>query len=190
MIVLIDNYDSFTYNIFHYISEFDKKINIYRNDKISLDEINNLNPEAIILSPGPCTPNKAGICIELVKNVYKKIPLLGICLGHQAIGQAFGGNIIISPKIMHGKISNINHNNNIIFKGLSNTFEATRYHSLIIDNKTIPSELEIIATSSDNLIMGIAHRKYKTFGLQFHPESIGTNMGKKILKNFLNIINK
>ena len=190
MIVLIDNYDSFTYNIFHYISEFNKKINIFRNDKISVNEVINLKPEAIILSPGPCTPNEAGICVELVKNVYKKIPLLGICLGHQAIGQAFGSKIIISPKIMHGKISDINHNNNEIFRGLNHTFQAARYHSLIIDNESISTELEIIATSSDNLIMGIAHKKYKTFGLQFHPESIGTIIGKKILKNFLNIINE
>ena len=190
MIILIDNYDSFTYNIFHYISEFNKKISIYRNDKISVGEINDLKPEAIILSPGPCTPNEAGICIELVKNAYKKIPLLGICLGHQAIGQAFGGKIIISPEIMHGKISKINHNNNRIFQGLNNTFQAARYHSLIIENESIPSELEIIATSHDKLIMGIAHKKYKTFGLQFHPESIGTIIGKKILKNFLNIINE
>ena len=190
MIILIDNYDSFTYNIFHYISEFNKKISIYRNDKISVDQINNLKPEAIVLSPGPRTPNEAGICIELVKKVHKKIPLLGICLGHQAIGQAFGGNIIISPKIMHGKISNINHSNNRIFQGLEKTFQAARYHSLIIDDKSISPELEIIATSSDDLIMGIAHKKYKTFGLQFHPESIGTNIGKKIFKNFLDLINE
>ena len=142
------------------------------------------------MSPGPCTPNEAGICIELVKNVYKKIPLLGICLGHQAIGQAFGGNIIISPKIMHGKISDINHSNNRIFQGLKKTFQATRYHSLIIENESISPELEIIAKSPDNLIMGIAHKKYKTFGLQFHPESIGTNSGKTILKNFLDLINE
>ena len=190
MIVLIDNYDSFTFNVFHYISELNEKIKIFRNDKISVNEVIKLDPKAIILSPGPCTPDKAGICLNLVKKTYKKIPILGICLGHQAIGQSFGGKIIIAPKIMHGKISNIYHNSNKIFSGINKIFKATRYHSLIIEKKSISNELEIIANSSDNLIMGVAHKKYKTFGLQFHPESIGTDIGKNILKNFIKIINE
>ncbi|PPR41579.1 MAG: Aminodeoxychorismate synthase component 2 [Alphaproteobacteria bacterium MarineAlpha5_Bin12] len=188
MIIIIDNYDSFTFNIYHYVSEFYKNIKVYRNDKITIAKILKLKPKAIILSPGPCTPKDAGICIDLVKKVYKKIPILGICLGHQAIGESFGGEIVLAPKIMHGKISKIKHNNHQIFSGINNNFEATRYHSLIIKNNSFNDELNIIASSS-NVIMGISHKKYKTFGLQFHPESIGTQIGKKIFKNFINIIN-
>ena len=190
MIILIDNYDSFTFNIFHYISELNEKIRVYRNDKISVEEVINKNPKAIIISPGPCTPNDAGICLNLIKKSYKKIPILGICLGHQAIGQAFGGKIIKAPEIVHGKLSKIYHNNNKIFFGLDQIFKATRYHSLIIKYNSIPKDMQVIATSKKKIIMGIAHVKYKTFGLQFHPESIGTNVGKIILKNFINIINE
>ena len=190
MIILIDNYDSFTFNIFHYVSQLNRKVEVYRNDKISIKEIIDLNPEGIIISPGPGVPEEAGICVDLIKKVYKTIPILGICLGHQAIGKSFGGNIIIAPNIMHGKISDINHNNHKIFFELNSTFKAARYHSLIIENSSIPKELNIIAKSSDNLIMGISHNNYKTFGLQFHPESIGTEIGKKIFNNFLQIIDE
>ena len=189
MIILIDNYDSFTFNIYHYVSQLNRKVEVYRNDKISIKEIIDLNPEGIIISPGPGVPEEAGICVDLIKKVYKTIPILGICLGHQAIGKSFGGNIIIAPNIMHGKISDINHNNHKIFFELNSTFKAARYHSLIIENSSIPKELNIIAKSSDNLIMGISHNNYKTFGLQFHPESIGTKKGKIILENFLKTIN-
>tara|TARA_Y100000590_G_scaffold115130_2_gene131237 strand:+ start:9715 stop:10287 length:573 start_codon:yes stop_codon:yes gene_type:complete len=190
MILLIDNYDSFTFNIYHYVSELNKKISVYRNDKITIHEILKIQPEAIIISPGPGIPDKAGICINLVKEVYKKIPILGICLGHQTIGQAFGGNIITAPEIMHGKKSKILHNNHKIFKGINESFYATRYHSLIIDSNKFPNELNIIANTSDKIIMGVEHIKYKIFGLQFHPESIGTQKGKTIFKNFINIINE
>ena len=188
MIILIDNYDSFTFNIYHYISEFNEKIKIFRNNKITINEIIKTKPKAIIISPGPGRPKEAGICINLIKKTYKKIPILGICLGHQAIGEAFGGRIITSPKIMHGKISDIEHNKHAIFKNISDIFKATRYHSLIIKNN-LPDKFEVIA-KSNNIIMGIAHKKFNVFGLQFHPESIGTDVGKKILKNFLNIINE
>ena len=190
MIILIDNYDSFTFNIFHYVSEFDEDIKIYRNDKITVKEIIDLNPKAIILSPGPGTPDKAGICIQLVKESYKKIPILGICLGHQAIGEAFSSKIVIAPKIMHGKLSIINHNNHRIFNNIDRKFLATRYHSLIIENNSLSTELETIASTEDKLIMAIKHNKYKTYGFQFHPESIGTDVGKKLFNNFLDIINE
>ena len=189
MIILIDNYDSFTFNIYHYISEFNEKIKIFRNNKITINEIIKIKPKAIIISPGPGRPKEAGICINLIKKTYKKIPILGICLGHQAIGEAFGGRIITSPKIMHGKISDIEHNKHAIFKNISDIFKATRYHSLIIKNNSLPDKFEVIA-KSNSIIMGIAHKKFKIFGLQFHPESIGTEVGKKILKNFLDIINE
>ena len=189
MIILIDNYDSFTFNIFHYISEFNEKIKIYRNDEISIREIENINPKAIVISPGPGIPENAGISVKLVQKTYKKIPILGICLGHQVIGKAFGGNVSIAPEIMHGKISKIKHNNHFLFKNVENNFYATRYHSLIIKNKSFPKVLNIIAKSEKNLIMAIEHKIYKVYGLQFHPESIGTIKGKTILKNFLKIIN-
>ena len=189
MIVLIDNYDSFTYNIYHYFGEIGAKLKVYRNDEISLDEIIELNPEAIVLSPGPCTPNDAGICVDLIKKYNDLFPILGICLGHQSIGQAFGGKIIKCEEIMHGKVDLINHNNHKIFSGIENKFYATRYHSLIIENNTLPNNLEIIARTKNDIIMGIAHKKKHIYGLQFHPESIGTKIGKKILTNFLEIIN-
>ncbi len=190
MIIIIDNYDSFTFNIFHYISEFNEKIKIFRNDEISIKTIEKINPKAIVISPGPGNPDDAGISVNLVKKIYKRIPILGICLGHQVIGKAFGGKISIAPEIMHGKISKIDHNNHLLFKGVNKNFNATRYHSLIIENKSFPKDLNIIAKSEKKLIMGIEHKKYKVYGLQFHPESIGTDIGKKIFYNFLKILDK
>ena len=189
MILLIDNYDSFTYNVKHYLSEVGAKVKTYRNDKISLSEINDLQPKAIVLSPGPCTPNEAGICLELIKKFKNQFPILGICLGHQSIGQAFGANIIKCEEIMHGKIDKMKHNNHKIFKNIKNNFSATRYHSLVIDRKTLSSEFVITAETEKNIIMGIAHSSLPIYGFQFHPESIGTDVGKSLLKNFLTLIN-
>ena len=189
MILIIDNYDSFTYNIYHYFGEIGAESNVYRNDKININEIIKLNPKAIVLSPGPCTPNEAGICIEIVKKLHNKFPILGVCLGHQSIGQSFGGNIIQCSEIIHGKVCKIKHNNHKLFTGVNKTFSATRYHSLIIEKKSLNNDFEIIAHTNKNTIMGIAHKKLSIYGLQFHPESIGTKYGKTILKNFLNIIN-
>ena len=188
MIILIDNYDSFTYNVFHYLSEIGSKVEVFRNDKITIDQISDLNPQGIVISPGPKTPNDAGICLNLIKKELS-IPILGICLGHQSIGQAYGAKIIKCEEIMHGKIDNVNHFNHPLFNGIENSFKATRYHSLIIDKKTLPSKLKIISETNNKIIMGIANNEKKIFGIQFHPESIGTEVGKLIFKNFLNIIN-
>ena len=186
-ILLIDNYDSFTYNIFHSLSELGSKVEIYRNDKISLEQISKKNFDKIVISPGPGHPNSSGICINLVKNFYKKIPILGICLGHQIIGAAFGSVIKRAKIIMHGKLSKIIHNGSKLFKKIPKNFYATRYHSLIIDNKTLNQDFEISAKTKDNIIMGINHKKYHLYGIQFHPESIKTNFGNVIFKNFLKI---
>ncbi len=189
MILLIDNYDSFTYNVKHYLSEVGAKVETYRNDKISLNEINDLQPKAIVLSPGPCTPNEAGICLKMIENFKNHFPILGICLGHQSIGQAFGAKIIKCEEIMHGKIDKMKHNNHKIFKNIESNFSATRYHSLVIDRKTLSSEFIITAETENNIIMGIAHSTLPIYGFQFHPESIGTDVGKNLLKNFLTLIN-
>ena len=189
MLILIDNYDSFTHNVYHYLTELNANVQIYRNDKISIKEIKSLKPQSIILSPGPCTPNEAGICLELINEVKKDFPILGICLGHQAIGQAFKGSIIKRNEIMHGKIDEIKHFNHPLFRNIKNNFKATRYHSLIIDRNSLSKDFDIIAENDKKIIMGIAHKKLPIYGLQFHPESIGTNEGKVILKNFLEIIN-
>ena len=188
MLILIDNYDSFTHNVYHYLTELNASVKIYRNDKISIKEIKSLKPQAIILSPGPCTPNEAGICLELINEVKEDFPILGICLGHQSIGQAFKGSIIKCSEIMHGKIDEIKHFNHPLFKNIKNNFKATRYHSLIIDRNSLSKDFDIIAENDKKIIMGIAHKKLPIYGLQFHPESIGTNEGKTILKNFLEII--
>jgi anthranilate synthase component 2 len=188
MIILIDNYDSFTYNVYHYLTELNASVKIYRNDKISTKEIKSLKPQAIILSPGPCTPNEAGICLELINEVKEDFPILGICLGHQSIGQAFKGSIIKCSEIMHGKIDKIKHYNHPLFRNIEDNFKATRYHSLIIDRNSLSTDFDIIAENDKKIIMGIAHKKLPIYGLQFHPESIGTNEGKTILKNFLEII--
>ena len=189
MIILIDNYDSFTYNVKHYLSEVGATVETYRNDKISLNEINELQPKAIVLSPGPCTPNEAGICLKLIETFKNHLPIMGICLGHQSIGQAFGANIIKCEEIMHGKIDKMKHNNHKIFKNIENNFSATRYHSLVIERKTLSSEFIITAETEKNIIMGIAHSSLPIYGFQFHPESIGTDVGKSLLKNFLTLIN-
>ncbi len=187
MILLIDNYDSFTYNVKHYLLDLNEKVTVYRNDKISLKKIIKLKPKSIVISPGPCTPNEAGISLDLVSELSTKFPILGICLGHQTIGQAFGSKIVKCKEIMHGKVDTINHFGHSIFKNVEKKFNATRYHSLIIDKKTMPKDFEITAETNNKIIMGIAHKKLPIFGLQFHPESIGTDRGRIILKNFLNL---
>ena len=191
MILLIDNYDSFTYNLVHYVEELGHNVQVYRNDKISLNKIAKLNPKKIIISPGPCTPNEAGICLDLVKRFYEKMPILGVCLGHQSIGQAFGAKIVKASKIMHGKTSKVSNLGSKIFKGLPSSFEATRYHSLVIKNGTLPKNFRVISETIDNkkhVIMGIEHENYPCYGVQFHPESIASvPFGKKIMKNFLNL---
>ena len=191
MILLIDNYDSFTYNLVHYVEELNYDVQVYRNDKISLKKIAKLNPKKIIISPGPCTPNEAGICLDLVKRFYDKMPMLGVCLGHQSIGQAFGAKIIKASKIMHGKTSKVSNLGSKIFKGPPSSFEATRYHSLVIKNGTLPKNFRVISETIDNkrnVIMGIEHENFPCYGVQFHPESIMTEDGKKLLSNFLNTI--
>jgi len=187
MILIIDNYDSFTYNLYQYIGEISPNLIVYRNDQISIEEIEKLNPERIIISPGPCTPREAGISIDVIKHFAGKIPILGVCLGHQAIGSAFGGRIIRSPEIMHGKTSLIYHDGKTIFKGLANPFEATRYHSLIIEKESLPDCLTVTAWTSNGIIMGIRHKKFMIEGVQFHPESILTKVGKDLLKNFIEL---
>ena len=185
MILMIDNYDSFTYNLVQYLGELGANIVVHRNDKITLKEIEQLNPEKIVISPGPCTPEKAGISIETVSHFAGKIPILGVCLGHQSIARAFGGKIIKAGKLMHGKTSMVKHDGKNLFNGLSNPFEATRYHSLVLDKNTVPNGFEITATSDDGEIMGIRHKEMFIEGVQFHPESILTSNGKDLLKNFL-----
>ena len=185
MILMIDNYDSFTYNLVQYLSELGEKLVVYRNDKISIEEIKKIKPSHIVISPGPGRPADAGISEQIIKELGSQIPILGVCLGHQAIGEAFGGNVIRADKLMHGKTSMIYHNDNPIFKGLSNPFEATRYHSLIVEKKSLPDTLQITAWTKDNEIMGLAHKKFPIWGAQFHPESILTKEGKQLLKNFI-----
>ena len=184
-ILLIDNYDSFTYNLYHYLSVLKCKVEVYRNDKIKIDKIIKNKYQKIVISPGPGNPNQAGNCLNIVKRLYKKIPILGVCLGHQVIGQVFKSKIIVAQNLMHGKTSLIKHNGQGIFKGIKKTISATRYHSLIIDRKNLGKELLITAETKDEVIMGIMHKKYNVHGVQFHPESIKTPEGMKLLKNFL-----
>ena len=185
MILLIDNYDSFTYNLYHYLIEAgEKNVIVKRNDQISIAEIQKLNPRAIVLSPGPCTPNEAGICLEVIEKLQEAFPILGVCLGHQAIGQAFGGKIVKTHP-MHGKISEVFHNDKNLFCDIPSPFKATRYHSLVIEKDSCPKELEITAQTADGIIMGVAHKKYKIYGVQFHPESIASEHGHQIIRNFL-----
>ena len=184
-ILLIDNYDSFTYNLFHYLSALKCDVDVFRNDKIKINEIKKNNYNKIVISPGPGNPNQAGSCLNIVKNFYKTIPILGVCLGHQVIGQAFKSKIIRAKKLMHGKTSLIKHNGKGIFKGVKSIISATRYHSLIIDRKNIGKDLIITAETLDKTIMGVMHKKYNVHGVQFHPESIKTPDGMKLLNNFL-----
>jgi para-aminobenzoate synthetase component II len=187
MILLLDNYDSFTYNLAQYLGQMGQDLEIRRNDQITLNEIQDLRPERIVISPGPCTPKEAGISVPLIQRFAGEIPILGVCLGHQAIGAAFGGNVIRAQKIMHGKTSEIQHDGKTIFRGLPQEFVATRYHSLIVDRKSLPRTLEISAETNDGTIMGLRHRKLRVEGVQFHPESILTRAGFRLLENFLNI---
>ena len=188
MILIIDNYDSFTYNLVQYLGELGAKMSVIRNDEYSVEEIeNDLNPTKILISPGPGTPDKAGISLSVIERFAEKLPILGVCLGHQAIGQFFGGKVVRSPKPIHGKPSMISHNNKGLFKNLKNSFEVGRYHSLIVERKSLPDCFEISAETKDGLIMGLSHKELKIEGVQFHPESILTSEGKKLLQNFLNI---
>ncbi|MEJ1159258.1 anthranilate synthase component II [Prosthecomicrobium sp. N25] len=186
MFLVIDNYDSFTYNLVHYVGELGAALKVVRNDKISVDEVQALDPEGVILSPGPCTPNEAGICLDLIGRLGATTPILGVCLGHQAIGQAYGGRVIRAPQLMHGKTSVIRHTGRGVFRGLNNDFTATRYHSLVVERDTLPDGLEAVA-EADGLIMGLMHREHPVHGVQFHPESIASENGHRILQNFLDI---
>ena len=187
MILLLDNYDSFTYNLAQYLGELGCTVEVHRNDKISVDEIARRKPDRIVISPGPCTPQEAGISVELVTELAGKFPILGVCLGHQAIGVAFGGKIKRAPKLFHGKTSEIHHDSQGVFRKLADPFTATRYHSLIVERKTLPRELMITADTDDGIIMGLRHRRHKIEGVQFHPESVLTDSGKKLLQNFLEL---
>ena len=187
MILVIDNYDSFTYNLVQYLGELGADIQVYRNDKISTDEIEQLDPERIVISPGPGTPDDAGISLEVIRRFAANRPILGVCLGHQSIGQAYGGRVINAPLLMHGKTSMVNHDGHRLFEGLPNPFEATRYHSLVVERSSLPDVLEITAETEDGTIMGLRHRDYPLEGVQFHPESILTGVGKNLLKNFLEL---
>jgi anthranilate synthase/aminodeoxychorismate synthase-like glutamine amidotransferase len=185
MILLLDNYDSFTYNLAQYLGELGCELEVRRNDKITLDEIALQKPEKIVISPGPRTPSEAGISVELIRRFAGKIPILGVCLGHQAIGEAFGGRVVRAKKILHGKTSEVFHDSKTIFRGLARPFTATRYHSLIVERKSLPRVLEISAETSDGTIMGLRHRKLRVEGVQFHPESVLTGPGMQLLRNFL-----
>ncbi len=184
-ILVIDNYDSFTYNLVHFLGELGAKLEVFRNDKISPDEVMEKTPDAIVISPGPSTPDTAGICLELVRRAGADIPILGVCLGHQCIGQIYGGKVVRAPYLMHGKLSTIKNNGKSVFNGLPETFNATRYHSLIIERDTLPGCLEISALSEDGIIMGFAHREHPVHGVQFHPESIASEYGHRLLENFM-----
>ncbi len=186
-VILIDNYDSFTFNLVHYLGELGAEVAVWRNDQISVEETLAAKPDAIVLSPGPCTPNEAGVSLDLVRAASETTPILGVCLGHQAIGQAFGGEIVRAPAPMHGKVSRIEHNARGVFRGLNGPFQATRYHSLVIERSTAPDELEVSAETDDGLIMAIEHRDRPVYGVQFHPESIASENGRQILRNFLDL---
>ena len=187
MILLIDNYDSFTFNLFHYLGGLGADVEVYRNDKISVTQAMGMEPDALVLSPGPCTPNEAGICLSLVAQAGSHVPILGVCLGHQAIGQAYGGRVVRAPVLMHGKLSEIRHHGEGVFRGISGAFKATRYHSLVVERATLPDELAVTAETDDGTIMGLAHRKFPVHGVQFHPESIASEHGHLMLRNFLDI---
>jgi anthranilate synthase component 2 len=186
MIILIDNYDSFTFNLFHYLGELGADVVVHRNDKITSADVIAAKPDAIVLSPGPCTPNEAGICLDLI-HAAKDIPILGVCLGHQAIGQAFGGKVVRAPLPVHGKTSDVAHQAGGVFRGINGPFKATRYHSLVVDRASMPKDLAVVAETDDGLVMGLAHTSLPVHGVQFHPESIASEHGYRILRNFLDI---
>ena len=187
MLLVLDNYDSFTYNLVQHLGELGAEMEVYRNDRITVSRINRMKPDRVVISPGPCTPREAGISVPLIKKMAGKVPILGVCLGHQAIGEAFGGKVLRAPYLMHGKTSRIHHDRKTVFKNLPQDFTATRYHSLIVERESLPDELEVSATTSDGIIMGLRHKKYKIEGVQFHPESILTDTGKNLLRNFLRL---
>ena len=187
MILVIDNYDSFTYNLVQYLGELGAQLEVRRNDQITLDEIEQMAPERVVISPGPKTPSEAGICLDVIQTFSGRIPILGVCLGHQAIGQAFGGKVVRAPEIMHGKTSLISHDGKALFSGLPNPFPATRYHSLMVERESLPDCLAVSATSPDGLIMGLRHKTRIVEGVQFHPESVLTDCGKQLLANFLKL---
>ena len=185
MLLLIDNYDSFTYNLFHLLGELGAEVRVERNDALTADQALALKPKSIVLSPGPCTPNEAGICLALIEKAKGEIPILGVCLGHQAIGQAYGGQVVRAPEPMHGKLSRMHHTGKSVFRGLANDFQATRYHSLTIEPESLPQTLEVTATSEDGVIQGVMHKSHPVHGVQFHPESIASENGHALLANFL-----
>ena len=187
MIVLIDNYDSFTFNLVHYLGTLGAETLVHRNDKISVEGVLAQEPEAILLSPGPCTPNEAGICLDLIAAAASAIPILGVCLGHQAIGQAFGGKVLRAPKMMHGKLSEIRHDGTGVFRGINGPFKATRYHSLTVARDSVPPDLTVNAETPDGIVMGLAHRSLPVHGVQFHPESIASEHGHRLMRNFLDL---
>lgn len=187
MIVLIDNYDSFTFNLVHYLGGLGADVAVHRNDKVTPADVIAMKPDAIVLSPGPCTPNEAGICLDLIREAAQDIPVLGVCLGHQAIGQAFGGQVVRGPVPVHGKLSEIRHDGRSVFRGINGPFKATRYHSLVVDHDNVPGDLVVTAQCDGNIVMGLAHRSLPMHGVQFHPESIASEHGHLILRNFLEL---
>lgn len=187
MILVIDNYDSFTYNLVQYLGELGVEQTVVRNDQVTIDEIKEMHPDRIVISPGPCTPSEAGICLDVIREFHKGVPILGVCLGHQAIGEALGGRVVKATEIIHGKTSDIFHRGEGVFEGIPSPFAATRYHSLIVERQTLPFCLEVTAWTKDEVIMGLRHKEYPTYGVQFHPESIATQHGKHLLKKFLAI---
>ena len=187
MVFVLDNYDSFTFNLVQYMGELGAELDVRRNDELSVDEVEALRPERIVLSPGPCTPQEAGISIELIRRMAGKVPILGVCLGHQAIGAAFGGQVVRAPKLMHGKTSEVEHDGKTIFAGIRSPMVCTRYHSLIVEEKGLPKDLEVSARTADGTIMGLRHRRFPVEGVQFHPESVLTEDGKRLVKNFLEL---
>lgn len=187
MYILIDNYDSFTYNLYHYLMELGAKVDVWRNDQISAKDVIAKKPQGIIISPGPCSPNEAGICLDLIEQAKGKVPIFGVCLGFQSVGQVFGGRVIRAPYVMHGKISEITHTGKGIFEGIPSPYNATRYHSLIVERTSLPECLKITAETADGIIMGLQHKDFPVYGVQFHPESIASEYGHKLLENFINI---
>jgi anthranilate synthase component 2 len=187
MLVLIDNYDSFTFNLVHVLGGLGAEVAVHRNDKIGVGEVLAAEPEAIVLSPGPCTPNEAGICLDLIAQAAPSIPILGVCLGHQAVGQAFGGNVVRAPSPVHGKLSDIRHQGGSVFRGINGPFKATRYHSLVVERDSLPDTLDVTAETDDRLVMGLSHKTLPVHGVQFHPESIASEHGHLMLKNFLEL---